>query len=66
MCIRDRRNVEAPANPAVTLLGFSGRVDASASGNTVTIQVPPLAPDAMPCRYAYAFRIAGAKLLTEK
>lgn len=60
------RNVEAPANPAVTLLGFSGRVDASASGNTVTIQVPPLAPDAMPCRYAYAFRIAGAKLLTEK
>ncbi len=60
------RDVAAPANPAVALLGFGGPVDAAASGNTVTIHVPPLEPGAMPAQYAYAFRIAGAKLLPEK
>jgi len=57
------RGVEAPAGAAVTLLGCDAPVEASAAGDTLTIQVPRLAPDAMPCRYAYAFRIAGARLL---
>jgi alpha-L-fucosidase len=59
------RGVEAPANPQVTLLGFKGGLDASAAGGTVTIRVPALAPESMPCLYAYAFRIEDAKLLPE-
>jgi len=60
------RNVEAPPNATVSLLGFDGRVEASAADHTVTIRPPALAPEAMPCRYAYVFRIAGATLLGEK
>ncbi|MGA2016820.1 MAG: alpha-L-fucosidase [Opitutaceae bacterium] len=56
------RGVEAPQGASVSLLGHDGPVSASASGTTLTIQVPQLSPDAMPCRYAYAFRIAGARL----
>ena len=60
------RNVQAPAKPEVALLGYEGPVSASVAGTTLTIQVPPLAPDAMPCGYPYAFRVAGAKLLPRK
>jgi len=59
-------NISLPANAAVTLLGFDGRLDASVAGDTVTIHVPPVGPEAMPCLYAYAFRIEGATLLPEK
>jgi alpha-L-fucosidase len=60
------RDVRMAAGADVTLLGFDGRLDAVTKGDTVTIRLPALDPDAMPCRYAYAFRIPGAKLLAEK
>lgn len=59
------RNVQAPANAAVTLLGYDRPLEATVAGTSVTIRVPQVGPEALPCRYAYAFRIAGAKLLPE-
>jgi len=55
--------VVAPPGAAVSLLGYGGPVRASGAGTTLTIEAPQLAPDAMPCRFAYAFRIEGASLL---
>jgi alpha-L-fucosidase len=60
------RGVDAPRGAAVSLLGFAGRIDASAAGSTLSIRVPRVPPEGMPCRYAYAFKIAGAKLLPGK
>jgi hypothetical protein len=34
-------------------------------GNTLTIEMPQLNPDTLPCRFAHAFKIAGAKVLPE-
>jgi alpha-L-fucosidase len=57
--------VRAAAGARVTLLGYGGNISARASGDTLTIRMPSVPPDALPCRYAYAFRIPGAKVLPE-
>jgi alpha-L-fucosidase len=56
------RGVEMPAGSAVTLLGYDAPLAARSSGSTVTITMPELDPEAMPCRYAFALRIPGATL----
>ena len=48
------------------MLGVPGALKRSIRGNTVTITVPPLAPEAAPCKYAYTFKITGAELLPAK
>ncbi len=58
-------NIEFPAGAAVTLLGFNGRVNAVAQGGNLTITPPPMEPEEMPCRYAYTFRLSGARLRPE-
>ena len=60
------RDIKAPADATVTMLGVPGALKRSIRGNTVTITVPPLAPDAAPCQYAYTFKITGAELLPGK
>ena len=60
------RNVQAPADAEVTLLGFNGRVRARVSPTSISIEMPRMDPDGMPCHYAYAFRIPGARLLPEE
>jgi alpha-L-fucosidase len=59
------RGVKMPAGTAVSLLGYDGPLVAQASGTTVTIAMPDLDPEAMPCRYAFALRIPGATLVPE-
>jgi alpha-L-fucosidase len=59
------RDVQVPASSQVTLLGYSGKVDARVSGTSLTVDMPDVPPDGMPCRYAYTLRIPGAVLLPE-
>jgi alpha-L-fucosidase len=57
------RGVRVPPGAEVTLLGFGGKVSSSVSGGTLTIRMPAVGPESLPCRYAYVFRIPGAALL---
>lgn len=57
------RDIEVPAGAEVTMLGVPGKLQTEAADQTLTIQVPPLNPDQAPCRYAYTFKISGAKLV---
>jgi hypothetical protein len=59
------RNVQAAKDSVVTMLGVPGPLNCQAEGNTLTIEMPKLNPDTLPCRFAYAFKIAGAKVLPE-
>jgi alpha-L-fucosidase len=57
------RDLEAPAGVQATMLGVPGALKTTREGNTLTIETPSLDPDQAPCRYAYAFKIPGARLL---
>ncbi len=59
------RGVRAPANPQVTMLGVPGALKTARSGDTLTITMPDLGPEAAPCRHAFAFRLEGADVLPE-
>jgi alpha-L-fucosidase len=59
-------NIKVPAKAAVTLLGCDAKVKARVSGKDLLIEPPALAPDALPCQHAFAFKIAGGELLPEK
>ena len=60
------RDIQVPADAAVTMLGVPGELPHRVAGNTLTIQMPELSPDQAPCRYAYSFKITGAEVLPEK
>ena len=60
------RDIQAPPDAAVTLLGHEGKLACKVEANTLTIEVPDLNVDQVPCRHAYTFKIPGAKLLAEK
>jgi alpha-L-fucosidase len=59
------RGVRAPSGCEVTLLGYRGKIVSRVSGDSVTIEMPRVGPDSLPCQYAFAFRIAGARVLRE-
>lgn len=59
------RHVAAATTPTVTLLGFPRPLPARLDGSTLTVTLPDLGPEAAPCRHAFAFKIAGAKLQPE-
>jgi alpha-L-fucosidase len=59
------RNVRVPADSKVTLLGFGGPVSSAAFGDTLTIEMPKIGPEALPTQYAYVFRIPGGAVLPE-
>lgn len=56
------RDVVVPADAEVTLLGVPGALAREIDGTVLRIAVPDLAPGEAPCRYAYAFKITGARL----
>jgi alpha-L-fucosidase len=58
-------NVKAPAQPQVTLLGVQGVLRSQVNGKDIEIEVPALAPQQLPCRYNYTFKIPGAELTAE-
>lgn len=49
------KNIEKPKN--VTMLGFNGKIDYVYKNNTLTIKMPLLTPDIIPCQYAWALKI---------
>jgi alpha-L-fucosidase len=59
------RSVRAPEGARVTLLGFEGKIKLRISEDSVTIVMPKVGPETLPCRYAYVFRIPGGRLLPE-
>ena len=50
----------ASASTEVSLLGY-GKVSFSSSGGIMTINVPLIPFDEMPCQYAYVFKITNVK-----
>ena len=60
------RNLKLPADSAVTLLGYARRLTCSRADNTVTINLPNLPAEQLPCQYAYTFKLPGAEVLPEK
>jgi alpha-L-fucosidase len=60
------KNIKVPAKAAVTLIGCDAKVKARVRGKDLIIEPPALAPDALPCRHAFTFKIAGGELLPEK
>jgi alpha-L-fucosidase len=57
------RDVEAPSDAEVTMLSVPGRLKANREGRNLVIETPQLGPEEAPCRYAYAFKIRGGRLL---
>jgi alpha-L-fucosidase len=58
-------NVKLPAGAEVTMLGLKGKLSIRVAGKDLVITVPPLQPNELPCRHAYAFKLPGAELLPE-
>lgn len=52
--------------PKVTMLGLAGNLKCSADETTLTVEVPSLMPQDLPCRHNYAFKIENAELLPEE
>lgn len=50
----------------VTLLGREGKLDYTVDGERLTIKMPPLNVDQVPCQYAYSFKITHSEILPEK
>lgn len=59
------RDIEVPADATISLLGVPGTLKHKVAEKTLTISMPDLNPDQVPCRHAYCWKITGAKLLPE-
>jgi alpha-L-fucosidase len=59
------RNIKTSARTEVTILGVPGKLEFTASGNTVTIRVPGLTVETVPCQHAYAFKVTDAELMPD-
>jgi len=55
------RDVEASANTAVTMLGHAQSLSWARSGSALSVGVPALSVDEVPCKYAYVFRITHVR-----
>lgn len=55
------KDVEVAPNATVTMLGVAQSIRWDRSGSDLTIQVPALSADEVPCQYAYVFKITGVK-----
>jgi alpha-L-fucosidase len=59
------RGVKVPAGARVTMLGVPGDLRTQAAGDTLTITLPDLGPEAAPCRHAFTLKIAGGEVRPE-
>ena len=59
------RDVQVPDGSVVTMLGMPGPLKHQVQGSTLTVELPKVDPDTLPCRHAYAFKITGTKVLPE-
>ncbi len=55
------KDIDVAPNATVTMLGVAQPIRWDRSGSNVTIQVPALSVDEVPCRHAYVFRITGVR-----
>jgi alpha-L-fucosidase len=60
------RRIRVPGDAAVTMLGVPGKLARKLEGDTLTVTMPDLGPDAAPCRHAYVIKITGAEVVPEK
>ncbi|HEY1765495.1 MAG TPA: alpha-L-fucosidase [Opitutaceae bacterium] len=59
------KGVSLPHGSSVYLLGYDHPLVAQASGSSVTVTMPEVGPEALPCRYAFALKLPGAKLIPD-
>ncbi|MDR2513408.1 MAG: alpha-L-fucosidase [Puniceicoccales bacterium] len=59
------RDVKTGDKSVVSLLGRSENLEYTRQGDDIVIKVPSLEPDALPCQYAYTFKITDASVLPE-
>ncbi|CAL1529225.1 unnamed protein product [Lymnaea stagnalis] len=53
-------NPIAAANTVVSLVGYQGQLSYKpVSGGGITVTIPPIAPNEMPCEWAWALRLEG-------
>ena len=52
--------VTLPRGARVTMLGRPGSLDWQLGGGDLTVSIPSLTPDEVPCRYAYTLKIESA------
>jgi alpha-L-fucosidase len=57
------RGVRVPPGSEITLLGVNGKLNYRLRHHTLTLRLPDLNPDQLPCHYAYTFKIPGGELL---
>jgi alpha-L-fucosidase len=55
------KDIAVSSSTDVTMLGLAQSLSWDRSGSDVTIEVPPLSVDEVPCKYAYVFRIRHVK-----
>jgi alpha-L-fucosidase len=60
------RDIKAPADAVVTMLGVPGALKHKIEGTTLTVSMPELGPDEAPCRHAFTVKITGAEVMGEK
>ncbi|MGO9115681.1 MAG: alpha-L-fucosidase [Thermoguttaceae bacterium] len=60
------RDIRAPADVAVTMLGVPGGLVHKVEGDMLTVTMPDLGPDGAPCRHAYVIKITGAEVVPEE
>jgi alpha-L-fucosidase len=55
------KDVEVSSDTTVTMLGVAQPIRWDRSGSALTIHVPALSVDDVPCRYAYVFKVTGVR-----
>lgn len=58
-------NIQLPPNATVKMLGMNTPVRTEVRGKDLVLHVPMLPPEQLPCRYNFAFKLPGAKFLSE-
>lgn len=58
-------HIKTSPETEVTLLGVEGKLPFSAEGDTLTITVPQLSVDEVPCQYAWSFKVTKSEILPE-
>ncbi|MGA7499929.1 MAG: alpha-L-fucosidase C-terminal domain-containing protein [Isosphaeraceae bacterium] len=59
------RNITTSASTKATMLGVPRKLAITARDNSVTIRVPELTVETVPCRHAYTFKITESELMPE-
>jgi len=59
-------DVQVPANAEISMLGCPDPITFRIQDTTLRVKMPDRGPEGMPVRYAYTFRIPGARVLPER